>query len=34
MLDRQSLTMAQILSRRENFNVCQAPEVGVEHTRA
>jgi hypothetical protein len=33
MLDHQSLTMAQILSRRENFNLCQALEFAVEHTR-
>jgi hypothetical protein len=33
MLDQQSLTMAQILSRRENFNLCQALEFTVEHTR-
>jgi hypothetical protein len=33
MLDRQSLTMAQILSRRQKFNSCQVLESAVEHAR-
>jgi hypothetical protein len=33
MLDHQSITMPQIYHGREKFNLCQAPEFAVEHTR-